>query len=121
MEVIEPFFPSEILTFLMKENLEIFQIIFEENDNETNDSRVIFDAINSLCLLKCYCNLYAKKRRISDKLLRFSYKGKRMFSRDTRGETPKTWCIRDNDVIMVHHQCDSNRENMINTSNQKIY
>ena len=52
----------------MKENLELLQIIFEENDNETNDSRIIF-AIHSLFQLKFYCKLYAKKRGISIKLL----------------------------------------------------
>ena len=49
----------------MKENLELLQIIFEENDNnETNIPRIIF-TIHSLSPLKFYCNLYAKKRGIS--------------------------------------------------------
>jgi hypothetical protein len=91
------------LTILTKENAEMLQIVFEENDSETNDSRVIF-TIHSLCTLKFYCNLYAKKRGISDKSLRFSYKGKMFFPSDMGGETPTTLGIRDNDVIMVHRQ-----------------
>ena len=60
---------KNMLTILMKENPEMLQIIFEENDNnETNDSRVIF-AIHSHLYLKRYCNLYAKKRGISIKYL----------------------------------------------------
>jgi hypothetical protein len=96
----------------------MLQIVFEENDSETNDSRVIF-TIHSLCTLKFYCNLYAKKRGISDKSLRFSYKGKMFFPSDMGGETPTTLGIRDNDVIMVHRQSDSNKENMTDISNQK--
>ena len=60
---------KNMLTILMKENPEMLQIIFEENDNnETNDSRVIF-AIHSRFRLKFYCNLYAKKRGISIRYL----------------------------------------------------
>ena len=56
---------KNMLTNVMKDNPEIMQIIFEENDNnETKDSRVIF-AIHSRFRLKFYCNLYAKKRGIS--------------------------------------------------------
>ena len=109
-------FVRDVLTYMMKENPEMLQIVFEENDSETNDSRVIF-TIHSLCKLKFYCNLYAKKRGISDKSLRFSYKGKMMFPSNMGGETPTTLGIRDNDVIMVHHQSDSNKENMTDTSN----
>ena len=112
------FFVRDVLTYMMKENPEMLQIVFEENDSETNDSRVIF-TIHSLCTLKFYCNLYAKKRGISDKSLRFSYKGKMFFPSDMGGETPTTLGIRDNDVIMVHRQSDSNKENMTDISNQK--
>ena len=81
---------KKILTILMKENLELLQIIFEEkrwrvirkdgvcvqvgrgfgvgDNNEANDSRIIF-TIHSLFQLKGYCNLYAKKRGISIRLL----------------------------------------------------
>jgi len=108
-----------MLTNVMKDNPEIMQIIFEENDiNETNDSRVIF-AINSRFRLKFYCNLYAKKRGISIRSLRFSYKGKMLFLSNMTDGTPKTLGIRDNDVIMVHHQSDSNKENMTDTSSHK--
>ncbi len=76
---------KNMLTILTKENAEIMQIIFEENDNnETNKSRVIF-TIHSLSPLKCYCNIYAKKRGISIKYLRFSYKGKMTLPSDRRG------------------------------------
>jgi hypothetical protein len=109
---------KNILTYVMNENAEMLQIIFEENDNETNDSRIIF-AIHSLLQLKFYCKLYAKKRGISIKYLRFSHRGKMMFPSDTKGETPKTLGFRDNDVIMVHLLRDSNKENMTDTSNQK--
>ena len=102
----------------MKENPEMLQIIFEENDNETDDSRVIF-TIHSFCTLKFYCNLYAKKRGISIKYLRYSYKGKLMFLSDMADGTFKTLGFRDNDVIMVHLLSDSNKENMTDTSNQK--
>ena len=102
----------------MKVNPEMLQIVFEENNNKTNYSRVIF-TIHLLCTLKFYCNLYAKKRGISDKSLRFSYKGKMMFPSNMGGETPTTLGIRDNDVIMVHHQSDSNKENMTDTSSHK--
>ncbi len=61
-------FVRDVLTYMMKENPEMLQIVFEENDSETNDSRVIF-TIHLLCKLKFYCNLYAKKRGISDKSL----------------------------------------------------
>jgi hypothetical protein len=112
-------FVKKILTYLMKENLELLQIIFEENDNnETNESRVIF-TIHTLSPLKGYCNLYAKNRGISIKYLRFSYKGKMLFLSDRRGGTPETLGIRVNDVIMVHLLSDSNKENMTDTSNQK--
>ena len=37
----------------------------------------------------------------------------------TNAETPTTLGIRDNDVIMVHHQSDSNKENMTDTSSHK--
>ena len=37
----------------------------------------------------------------------------------TNAETPTTLGIRDNDVIMVHRQSDSNKENMTDTSHQK--
>ena len=95
------------------------QIIFEENDNnETNDSRVIF-TIHSRFRLKRYCNLYSKKRGISIRSLRFSYKGKMLFPSDMTDGTPETLGILDNDVIMVHHQSDFNNENMTDTSNQK--
>ena len=111
-------FVKKILIFMMKENPEMLQIIFEEHDNETNDSRIIF-TIHSRFHLKVYCKLYAKKRGISIKYLRFSYKGKLMFLSDMTDGTPETLGIRDNDVIMVHHQSDSNKENMTDTSNQK--
>ena len=42
-----------------------------------------------------------------------------MFPSDTRNESPDTLGIQDNDVIMVHYQSDSNKENMTDTSNQK--
>jgi hypothetical protein len=110
---------KHILTYLMKENLELLQIIFEENDyNETNIPRIIF-TIHSLFQLKGYCNIYAKKRGISIKYLQFSYKGKMMFLSDMTDGTPETLGIRVNDVIMVYLQSDSNKENMTDTSNQK--
>ena len=59
---------KNILTYVMNENAEMLQIIFEENDNETNDSRIIF-AIHLLMPLKFYCKLYAKKLGISIKYL----------------------------------------------------
>jgi hypothetical protein len=136
-------FVKNMLTYVMKENLELLQIIFEEkrwrviredgvcvrvrrgfgvfgvgDNNEANDSRIIF-TIHSLFQLKGYCNLYAKKRGISIRLLRFSCKGKMLFLSDRRGGTPETLGIRDNDVITVHHQSDFNKENMTDTSNQK--
>ena len=59
----------DLLTILTKKNAEMLQIFFEENDNnEINESRVIF-TIHSLSPLKFYCKLYAKKRGISIKLL----------------------------------------------------
>jgi hypothetical protein len=110
---------KHILTYLMKENLELLQIIFEENDyNETNIPRIIF-TIHSLFQLKGYCNIYAKKRGISIKYLQFSYKGKMMFLSDMTDGTPETLGIRVNDVIMVYLRSDSNKENMTDTSNQK--
>ena len=42
-----------------------------------------------------------------------------MFPSNMGGETSTTLGIRDNDVIMVHHQSDSDKENMTDTSNQK--
>jgi len=68
-------FVRNILISMMKENPEMLQIIVEENNNEVNDSRIIF-TIHSRFRLKRYCNLYAKKRGISIRSLRFSYKGK---------------------------------------------
>jgi len=42
-----------------------------------------------------------------------------LFLSDMTDGTPETLGIRDNDVIMAHHQSDSNKENMNDTSNQK--
>ena len=63
---------KHILTYRMKENLELLQIIFEENDNNETNIPIIIFTIHTLSPLKCYCNLYAKKRGISIKYLRFS-------------------------------------------------
>ena len=41
---------KNMLTVLTRGNAEILQIVFEENDNETNDSRVIFTT-HSFCPL----------------------------------------------------------------------
>ena len=40
-----------------------------------------------------------------------------LFLSDMTDGTPETLGILDNDVIMVHHQSDSNKENMTDTSN----
>jgi len=42
-----------------------------------------------------------------------------LFLSDMADGTFETLGIRDNDVIMVHHQSDFNKENMTDTSNQK--
>ena len=112
-------FVKNTLTYVLKENAEMLQIIFEENDNnEINESRILF-TIHSRFQLKFYCYLYAKKCGISIRSLRFSHRGKMMFPSDMADGTSKTLDLRDNDVITVHLLSDPNKENMTDTSNQK--
>ncbi|KAL3769625.1 hypothetical protein ACHAW5_008506 [Stephanodiscus triporus] len=108
-----------VTTMKEVEDSDIVQIVFEENNNATDDSRVIISTFSGHPL-KPLVKLYAKKRGVSVKSLQFSYKGKMIFMTDVMNKYLNTIGMQDHDVIMVHHESDSNKEIMVDNSNRQL-
>ena len=106
-------------------DLGIVQIVFEENNTATTTTktttatttttRTIIITTLSGYPLKPLINLYAEKRGVSVNSLRFSYKGKMIVLSDTKNRRG----MQDHDVIMVHHESDSNKDNTVGNSIQQ--
>jgi len=101
------------------------QLIFVEDDNATDESRIIF-IVQSDKELKKYIKYYAYKRGLPLRSLRFSHAGKRLLLSSVGHLPPKDLGMRDNDVIVVHDKhmpreassSVNNKENMADTSSK---